>query len=110
MVMPTVATELTKIAIAKLAELRPDDVARAARAIGKAAGTGSMLIPGLGVFSAGLLVGTGIGYLTAPRAGSETRERLITGLRRRIAALRSKRDEDRLPASEESVGRTNGGA
>jgi hypothetical protein len=109
MVMPTVASELTKIAIAKLSEIRPDDVARAARAIGKAAGTGSMLIPGLGVFGAGLLVGTGIGYLTAPRAGAETRERLVAGLKRRIASLRRHREEDRLPASEESVGSRNGG-
>jgi hypothetical protein len=93
MVLPTLASELTKVAVTKLAEIRPDDVARAARAIGKAAGTGSMLIPGLGVFGAGLLLGTGIGYLTAPRSGRETRERLIGRLRRQLAKLGKQRAE-----------------
>ena len=92
MVVPTIASEVAKVAITKLAEIKPDDVARAARAIGKAAGAGSMFVPGLGVFAAGLLVGTGVGFLTAPRAGAETRERLIGGLRRQLAKLGQKRE------------------
>jgi hypothetical protein len=93
MVMPTIATEVAKVAITKLAEVKPDDIARAARAIGKAAGTGSMLIPGLGVFGAGLLIGTGIGFLTAPRSGRETRERLVSRLQRQLGRFRKGRAE-----------------
>jgi hypothetical protein len=99
MVMPTIAAELTKLAVTKLAEIRPDDVARAARAVGRAAGAGSMLIPGLGVFGAGLLLGTGIGMLTAPRTGRETRERLIGGLRQRLARFSKKRELTRVSSS-----------
>jgi hypothetical protein len=93
MVMPTIASEVAKVAITKLAEVRPDDIARAARAIGKAAGAGSMLVPGLGVFGAGLLLGTGIGFLTAPRSGRETRERLISRLQRQLGRFRKQRAE-----------------
>lgn len=102
MVMPTIATEVAKVAIAKLAEVKPDDIARAARAIGKAAGTGSMLVPGLGVFGAGLLIGTGIGFLTAPRSGRETRERLISRLQRQLGRFRKQRAElEPVPANGE---------
>lgn len=105
MVMPTVATELTKIALTKLAELKPDDLARAAKALGKVAGRGSLWIPGLGAFGAGLAVGAGIGWLTAPRTGRETREQLMQRLRSGVAVLTGKRETESepLPASEESV-------
>ena len=112
MVMPTVATELTKIALSKLAELRPDDVAKAAKALGKAAGSGSMLIPGLGAFGAGLVVGAGVGWLTAPRAGKETRTRILDGFRKRFRALKSRNQpSERVPATEEAVSiGSNGGS
>jgi hypothetical protein len=116
MVMSTVTTELTKIALGKLAELRPDDVAKAARALGKLAGGGSLLIPGLGAFGIGLAIGAGIGLLTAPRAGNETRKLVGEAIRKRYRQLMKKRepaeaaDGEPLVASEESIGSANGGA
>src|SRR5690606_13414494 len=101
--------EIGKIAITKLAELRPDDVAKAARTLGLAAGKGSLLVPGLGALGVGILIGTGIGYLTAPRAGNETRARLMEGMRNKLSALTKRtRDREPLPASEEALGSSNG--
>lgn len=82
-----VAAELGKIAVKKLAEVKPEDAARAVRAIG---GT-SLLVPGAGAFVVGVAVGAGLGVIFAPRAGRETRRALRDQVRARIDAFRARR-------------------
>lgn len=51
------------------------------------------ILPALGVFSAGLLVGAGLGLMLAPKSGRELRG----DIRERITERRAGRDGDKRP-------------
>lgn len=46
-------------------------------------GVGDYLLPALGIFGVGLLVGAGIGLLFAPKAGADLRSQIGSRIRRR---------------------------
>jgi hypothetical protein len=83
-----VAAELGKIAVAKLAEVKPEDALRALR--GSSIGA-AVLVPGPGAFVLGVAVGAGLGLLFAPRSGRETRRGIQAALRARLDAFRARR-------------------
>jgi hypothetical protein len=54
--------------------------------------TGDYLLPALGIFGVGLLVGAGIGLLFAPKAGYDLRQQIGSRIRRRRAVDESEQD------------------
>jgi hypothetical protein len=80
--------ELGKIALQRLTEVKPEDAARAVRAVGTTTLGAAVAIPGIGAFALGVALGAGVGVLFAPRAGRETRARIRAAVRGRLAALR----------------------
>lgn len=86
-----VATELGKIAVAKLAEVKPEDAAKALRALSGGSLGATLLVPGAGAFALGIAVGAGLGLLFAPRAGRETRAAIQAAVREKLAAMRERR-------------------
>ena len=87
--LPFVATELARVAIQKISEMKLDDAVHAIKTLQKAAGGSAMLVPGIGIFGAGLAVGAGLGMLLAPRPGRETRQALRESLNRQMHAVRA---------------------
>ncbi|MBK9001721.1 MAG: YtxH domain-containing protein [Myxococcales bacterium] len=83
-----VAAELGKIAVSKLAEVKPEDAAKALRTL---RGSAVLLVPGAGAFALGIAIGTGLGVLFAPRSGSETRGAIRDAVRGKLRALRERR-------------------
>lgn len=57
---------------------------------------GDYLMPALGVFGAGLLVGAGLGLLFAPKAGDQLR----SDLRGRVGGVAEKIRRDRVDGAE----------
>jgi hypothetical protein len=89
MVGSIVTTELAKIVLNKLAELKMEDASKVLEALGRS-GRGALLIPGIGTLGLGIALGAGIGVLIAPRSGTETRAALRDLMRSKLTALRSK--------------------
>lgn len=87
-----VATEIGKLALARLAEVKPEDAARAVKAIGQSSVGAVLLVPGLGTFVAGLALGAGLGVLLAPRSGRETRSAIRRVLASRWRSLCARRE------------------
>lgn len=83
-----VAAELGKIAVSKLAEVKPEDAAKALRTL---RGGAVLLVPGAGAFALGIAVGAGLGVLFAPRSGRETRGAIRDAVRGKLRALRERR-------------------
>ena len=81
-----VAAEISKLAVAKLAEVKAEDAAKTVRALKSTAVGAALLAPGASSFLLGVALGAGLGVLCAPRSGRETRGRLreaaSQGLRR----------------------------
>ena len=90
MIMSLIAAELLKAGYQNLKELDLEDVERIAKAIGFSR-SGS-LFPGLGVLGLGIVLGTGIGLLTATQPGRELRARLTRGFRSRIEQAKATRN------------------
>jgi hypothetical protein len=61
--------------------------------------TTDYLMPALGIFGVGILVGAGVGLLLAPKPGSELRHQLGSVVRRRRGQLESD-EETRDQAAE----------
>ena len=72
MAFEVLTQELGRIALRKLAELDMKEATSAVKALGKAS-TGAALLPGLGAFGAGVVLGAGITLLVAPQSGKQTR-------------------------------------
>ncbi|MBI3207036.1 MAG: YtxH domain-containing protein [Myxococcales bacterium] len=83
-----VAAELGKLAVEKLAEVKPEAAFRALR--GGSLGA-VLLVPGAGAFAVGVAVGAGLGVLLAPRSGRDTRAAITRAVRTRIEAIRKRR-------------------
>jgi len=83
-----VAAELGKIAVSKLAEVKPAEAAKALRTFG---GSAALLVPGAGAFALGVALGAGLGVLFAPRSGRETRGAIRDAVRGRLRAFRERR-------------------
>lgn len=98
MVMSILTTELAKIALNKLGELKIDDATKALQALSRS-GRGALLVPGLGTLGVGIAIGAGIGMLIAPRPGAETRAALRDSVRSKLAAIRGRLS--RAPVVEE---------
>lgn len=90
------ATELGKIAVSKLAEVKPEEALRVLR--GSSVGA-AVLVPGPGAFVLGVAVGAGLGVLFAPRSGRETRRGIKAAIRARIDALRARRRAKQISAA-----------
>ena len=90
MVTSLVTSELAKIALNKLAELKLEDAAKALEALRRSGKGTALLVPGVGALGLGIALGAGIGILIAPRSGTETRAALRDMLRGKLTALRSK--------------------
>ena len=95
--MGPIATELTKIALAKLASVTAADVARAATvarnvgAVTAASAASAALFPSIAAFAVGAGVGVGVALLVAPRSGVETRRRLKAAASRVVSRVRGPR-------------------
>ena len=61
--------------------------------------TGEYLLPALGIFGVGLLVGAGIGLLFAPKAGTDLRQQIGSRIRRRRAVDESDQGIDASPGN-----------
>ena len=109
--LPFVATELARVAIQKISEMKLDDAVHAIKTLQRAAGGRAMLIPGIGIFTVGVAVGAGIGMLVAPRPGSETRKALRESLGRQVQAVRARfaRPDIEIVSAGESEPQANGG-
>jgi hypothetical protein len=109
--LPFVATELARVAIQKISEMKLDDAVHAIKTLQRAAGGRAMLVPGIGIFTAGIAVGAGIGMLVAPRPGSETRKALRESLGRQVQAVRARfaRVDAQVVSAGESEAPANGG-
>jgi hypothetical protein len=91
MVSSLITSELVKLAIQKLAEVKPEDVARALKSLERAT-TGRLgFVPRLGGFGAGVALGVGVGLLFAPRAGKEMREAITEAVRQRLQSLQNRK-------------------
>jgi hypothetical protein len=88
--LPVIASELARVAIQKISEMKLDDAVHAIKTLQKAAGAPALLIPGIGIFGAGLAVGAGLGVLFAPRTGHETRKALRESVGRQVKAVRAR--------------------
>jgi hypothetical protein len=88
MVNPLIYTALAKLAVDKLSHLDSRDVTQALNAIGKATRRMPWL-PGLGGLGIGLVAGTAIGFMLAPRPGKETRAAVRDMLRNRWKSMRA---------------------
>ena len=86
-----VATELGKLAVARLSEVKAEDAARAVKALGQSSVGAVLLVPGLGTFVAGVALGAGLGLLLAPRSGRETRGLIKRAFSARLASFRARR-------------------
>jgi gas vesicle protein len=67
--------------------------------------TADFLLPALGLFGVGLLIGTGVGLLVAPRSGREMRRRIkqgVEGVRERAVAAIDEELGSHAPASSSS--------
>jgi hypothetical protein len=60
---------------------------------------GDYLLPALGIFGVGLLVGAGIGLLFAPKPGSDLRHQIGSRIRRRRAVDESEQGIDASPGN-----------
>jgi hypothetical protein len=109
MLMSIITTELAKLALNKMSELKMDDALKAIETLRRSTGrSGALLVPGLGALGVGLAVGTGIGMLMAPRSGADTRAALRDSLRGKLGALRTKLGYDGLAAEEVEAREPNG--
>lgn len=87
--MGPIATEITKIALSRLASVSPGDVAKVARTLrtvgvgAGAAAASATLGPTLLAFGVGAAVGVGVALLVAPESGAATRAKL-SGVVRRV--------------------------
>jgi hypothetical protein len=86
-----VATEIGKLAVARLSEVKAEDAARAVKALGQSSVGAVLLVPGLGTFVAGLALGAGLGVLLAPRSGRETRGLIKRAWSARLESFRERR-------------------
>jgi hypothetical protein len=91
--MSIITTELAKIALNKLSELKMEDAVKAVGTLRRTGRGASLLIPGLGALGVGIAIGAGVGLLMAPRSGAETRAALRDSLRNKLRALRAKLGE-----------------
>jgi hypothetical protein len=98
MILLAIKTELARIALQKLAEMKADDVAQAVRTIRRAS-RGVSWLPGIGGLGIGLAVGTAIGVLMAPRSGAETRGALRDVVRDRVRRWRKTDAQDDVAAA-----------
>lgn len=89
MVKELVTTELAKLAVQKLGEVKLDDAVGAVRSLRRAAG-GTLVVPTAVTLGIGVAVGVAVGVLLAPRAGRETRDAIRDAVRRRVGALAQK--------------------
>lgn len=86
-----VAAQLGKLAVSKLAEVKPEDAAKALRALERSSLGAALVVPGAGAFVLGIAVGAGLGVLFAPRSGRETRSAIKEAVRAKLSALRQRR-------------------
>jgi len=107
--LPFIATELTRVAIQKISEMKLDDAVHAIKTLQRAAGGRAILIPGIGIFTAGIAVGAGIGMLVAPRPGSETRKALRESFGRQVQAVRARFARPSIDTVGTSEPHSNGG-
>ena len=87
MVKELVTSELAKLAVQKLAEVKLDDAVGAVRALRRTA-TGSLLLPTAVTVGVGVVIGVAAGVLLAPRSGRQTREALVDLGRQKLKLLR----------------------
>lgn len=94
MVVPPFATELSKVLLDKLSDIKPADASKALEAVRdlafKAAAP-ALLPKRLGMFGAGIVLGAGIGFLLAPNSGAETRAKLLGFVRSATGRMRGSR-------------------
>lgn len=88
--MSVITTELARLVLNKLSEVKMEDAVKAMETLRRSGRGASLLLPGLGALGVGIAIGAGIGILMAPRSGSETRAALRDSLRSKLSALRSK--------------------
>jgi hypothetical protein len=89
MVKELVTSELAKLAVQKLAEVKLDDAVSAMRTLRRTA-TGSLLLPTAVTLGIGVAIGAAAGLLLAPRSGRQTREALRDLGRQKLALVRKK--------------------
>jgi hypothetical protein len=81
MVKELVTSELAKLAVQKLAEVKLDDAVSAVRTLRRTA-AGSLLLPTAVTLGVGLAIGAAAGILLAPSTGKESRRALRQKLER----------------------------
>ena len=89
MVKELVTSELAKLAVQKLAEVKLDDAVSAMRTLRRTA-TGSLLLPSAVTLGVGVAIGAAAGFLLAPRSGRQTREALRDLGRQKLELVRQK--------------------
>jgi hypothetical protein len=76
------SAELTKQVIQKVSDASAGPANAGLKALARTSMGGASLLPGAGIFIAGVALGAGLGVLFAPRPGRETRRALGAGFRR----------------------------
>ena len=95
------STELGKRVVQTVSEVTADEAKSTIKALARTGVGGASVVPGVGVFVAGVVLGAGLGVLFAPRSGRETRRALkgkLQRLGRRVRPARSKEVEVVAPA------------
>ncbi|HMR79569.1 MAG TPA: YtxH domain-containing protein [Polyangiaceae bacterium] len=83
------SAELTKQVAQKVGDASAGQASAGLKALARTSLGGASLLPGAGLFIAGVALGAGLGLLFAPRPGRETRRALGAGLRR-LASRRAR--------------------
>ncbi len=101
------STELGKRVVQTVSEVSADEAKSTLKALARTGVGGASVVPGAGVFVAGVVLGASLGVLFAPRSGRETRRVLKGTLQRlsgRVRPARSKEVEvvERVVVSERS--------
>lgn len=74
--MSELTTELAKLLVSKLADVKLEDAVKAAEVLRRATAGASSAFPPAALIGTGVLVGVGVGLLVAPRTGAEARAAL----------------------------------
>ncbi len=88
------SAEVGKRVVQTVSEVSAGEAKSTLKALARTGVGGASVIPGAGLFVAGVVLGAGLGVLFAPRAGQDTRRALKGTLRRLTGRVRSARSKN----------------